>query len=753
MNAPWWDVLGIPRDSDRATKRRAYAARLKQTNPEDDPQGFMALREAYEAALNWVEYEEDWDDPSWEAEPVADAPADAPAPTVDDPVVDVSAPPVAIVPPDLPPREDTDPFADDRAELAAYVEQLEAGLRGPWAASDAELKVLLNRILSAPAMMELDTRDRVEFWLAELLADTVPRSDRLLLRAIETFRWSQEGERPPAVWRVLGRLDEWTLMHKLNRGEHELSDGWKALTRPDIAPWRRRLYALGPGLSGEVRQLFDLMQWQVPGIESHMDPGAARWWRAHLDAARFGFLDMTVIALAMVAALIVALVTSTPTARIGGVVGLLALGTAFPVLRLRYIAPWRAYRDATYRQPGWIDLGWVPIWAVAALLLIWLPIDAMGGGIVVALSALAALWMAVTVGRAPPMPLSAWPLISLGGLAALGGPAFIGLPGGQQAALAAFAVASLLIAHSGGQALSDLLWRVGEKPVLAAFALALLLVGAAITRAFLPMAPQPLVPWGAATIAGMALLHAVRDVHDGSPVVRFAPLLRWFLWLALVGAAILSLPAPASPPARDTVKALEQAEPALAALRFTTPDVYQAIMAIAARERKGELTAAQGQARIDAIVNREYHARLPRAPALLIAAEMDIRLAIKREQLASDRHARACVGAPDAAPFTPSEALRARQYRHALVVIGSGNASMPDKGRKLTADRLVQLAADGNPARAKRLASDLSARDPLTQCRAQIALLEALTAQSDADIAQTMRPALIERAARQSAKK
>ncbi|GAA4804673.1 J domain-containing protein [Lysobacter hankyongensis] len=47
------DTLGVGPDADERAIKRAYAAKLKTTRPEEDPQGFQALNEAYRAALAW----------------------------------------------------------------------------------------------------------------------------------------------------------------------------------------------------------------------------------------------------------------------------------------------------------------------------------------------------------------------------------------------------------------------------------------------------------------------------------------------------------------------------------------------------------------------------------------------------------------------------------------------------------------------------------------------------------------------------
>lgn len=55
MNAQWWSLLGIAPTDDTRSVKRAYAIRLKSCRPEDDPEGFTQLREAYEGVLAYLQ--------------------------------------------------------------------------------------------------------------------------------------------------------------------------------------------------------------------------------------------------------------------------------------------------------------------------------------------------------------------------------------------------------------------------------------------------------------------------------------------------------------------------------------------------------------------------------------------------------------------------------------------------------------------------------------------------------------------------
>ena len=51
-----WSILEIEVTSDITTIKRAYAKQLRRYHPEDDPEGFQRVREAYERAINYAKH-------------------------------------------------------------------------------------------------------------------------------------------------------------------------------------------------------------------------------------------------------------------------------------------------------------------------------------------------------------------------------------------------------------------------------------------------------------------------------------------------------------------------------------------------------------------------------------------------------------------------------------------------------------------------------------------------------------------------
>ena len=59
-----WNLLGLEVDADARSIKRRYAQLLKQTRPDDAPEAFQRLREAYEWALEWAGRAQDADEPT-----------------------------------------------------------------------------------------------------------------------------------------------------------------------------------------------------------------------------------------------------------------------------------------------------------------------------------------------------------------------------------------------------------------------------------------------------------------------------------------------------------------------------------------------------------------------------------------------------------------------------------------------------------------------------------------------------------------
>ncbi len=63
-----WDILGCEETRDKENLKTAYRKKLKNVNPEDDPDGFMRLRNAYEEAVRIADIESDSTDNSQDSE-------------------------------------------------------------------------------------------------------------------------------------------------------------------------------------------------------------------------------------------------------------------------------------------------------------------------------------------------------------------------------------------------------------------------------------------------------------------------------------------------------------------------------------------------------------------------------------------------------------------------------------------------------------------------------------------------------------
>ena len=68
-----WSIMGLPADADKRSIKRQYAILLKRHRPDEDPEGFQRLREAYDQALEWADrkQQEQEQEPELLLEPLA----------------------------------------------------------------------------------------------------------------------------------------------------------------------------------------------------------------------------------------------------------------------------------------------------------------------------------------------------------------------------------------------------------------------------------------------------------------------------------------------------------------------------------------------------------------------------------------------------------------------------------------------------------------------------------------------------------
>jgi hypothetical protein len=378
LTASIWTTLGIPPTSDRDTIRRAYASRLRHANPEDDPEGFQALRAAYEAALNG-------------ARAAAETAAPASSSEIVRPAVFSPASRATL----SPGERDRSTIVSPGARLAA-VERLLSSEQDP-----EVLKNAFTEMLSDAQHDDLITFAELESRVAALILAWGRRSDPHVEPAISAFGWVRDEAANRQVLAVLDKADSlqfWRLRMSPRHPDHGL---YLALTRP--APtWRRRLIVeVNMFQTRRMLRFLQLIDQHHPSLTAYFDPGAEAWWRSFLSAPRIA--GQTIPLATPIAAWCTLVVLLDWPQRAPWLIPAIWLGVPAGVALLWTLVIWGWIRpriwwmsNHAWRAPVWLRLGAAPAsWLAMGLAAASLrsPLLSLGA---VALALGAALWSLIS---------------------------------------------------------------------------------------------------------------------------------------------------------------------------------------------------------------------------------------------------------------------------------------------------------------------------------------------------------------------
>ncbi len=521
MSKSPWVILGVKASSDRDTIRRAYARKLRVTNPEDDPEGFMALRQAYETALGRARR--------------AQIPADdvaRPAPPAPNPI----APEPAVVDPER--AAAIAAQAAEKADFERARRALLAALKRAQPLPDAELQTLLTALLALPMLDQITARVSFESWLADTIARHLPRSDALIEPAMAEFGWDDNSRSRggySAMEAILNRTREWQYVNAARQPATPLHLGWLALTTPRRANWRMRLAVLSPGVEWQVRALLAAADTNLPGIRDWFNADAEAWWRDFASRPRLR-LSMLLPLAGILAFLLFDLMTGEPHLLMPVRVLLLVVGLAIPWLILRYVLrPQMAFAANGWRWPMWQRLGWASALALLPALALLLPDHPLSIIAIALLALVAVAWVTITnplPDTEPSLPRFgafiglAWPF-GLFGLRMLDKMSF-----GHAAGWLVMTAALLLILSRGREALAALARHLLPRFTAAALG-GIAAVGSLAAAVIGPGLPNPAMVHMVMTVVSPALV-LLRIAGDLTPMGRMK------LWLIIPWVLVIS---------------------------------------------------------------------------------------------------------------------------------------------------------------------------------------------------------------------
>ncbi len=271
-----WSCLALEPTHDAQAIKRAYAAKLRVTRPDDDALAYQALREAYDRALRWArescrridtteEHEQD-DTPGAPPQPSLPAPPgdDAPAPTRQARLPSAPAAPM-VHPRGLVQRLDAAWQPAGEAAWPTAWREARIGLQAlPLAAADESSRVFADWIIATPGLPEAALRQLCdEFgWFEDFRAGQQLGATRL--EALRE-RVGEVASARPTDPELLARCEPVTRLARLLQGQRRLAAWCFSLLFGSMLFALVR--ALGPqglrriGVPAQVQQRLHALAW------------------------------------------------------------------------------------------------------------------------------------------------------------------------------------------------------------------------------------------------------------------------------------------------------------------------------------------------------------------------------------------------------------------------------------------------------------------------------------------------------------